>query len=103
MGSNLWCFNYSKTLTEVIAESNTNLKTIISTFDHTIKTFNSFTDNEPITNDTFVTEKVSEIVSPTTKDVQQENNIVSEPDPTYSQEYTALGQLILQTVETHKK
>lgn len=92
-----------KTLTEVIAESNTNLKTIISTFDHTIKTFNSFTDNEPITNDTFVTEKVSEIVSPTTKDVQQENNIVSEPDPTYSQEYTALGQLILQTVETHKK
>lgn len=92
-----------KTLTEVIAESNTNLKTIISAFDHTIKTFNSFTDNEPITNDTFVTENVSEIVSTTTKDVQQENNIVSEPDPTYRQEYTALGQLILQTVETHKK
>lgn len=92
-----------KTLTEVISESNTNLKTIISAFDHTIKTFNSFTDNEPITNDTFVTEKVSEIVSTTTKDVQQENNIVSEPEPTYRQEYTALGQLILQTVVTHKK
>jgi hypothetical protein len=92
-----------KTLTEVIAESNTNLKTIISAFDHTIKTFNSFTDNEPITYDTFVTEKASEIVSTTTKDVQQENNIVSEPEPTYRQEYTSLGQLILQTVESHKK
>lgn len=92
-----------KTLTEVIAESNTNLKTIISAFDHTIKTFNSFTDNEPITIDTFVTEKVSEVVSTSTKEIQQENNIVSEPEPTYRQEYTALGQLILQTVETHKK
>ncbi len=92
-----------KTLTEVIAESNTNLKTIISAFDHTIKTFNSFTDNEPITYDTFVTEKASEIVSTTTKDVQQENNIVFEPEPTYRQEYTSLGQLILQTVESHKK
>lgn len=92
-----------KTLTEVIAESNTNLKTIISAFDHTIKTFNSFTDNDPITNDTFVTEKVSEAVSTTTKEIQQENNIVSEPEPTYRQEFTALGQLILQTVKTHKK
>lgn len=92
-----------KTLTEVIAESNTNLKTIISAFDHTIKTFNSFTDNDPITIDTFVTEKVSEVVSTSTKEIQQENNIVSEPEPTYRQEYTALGQLILQTVETHKK
>jgi hypothetical protein len=92
-----------KTLTEVIAESNANLKIIISSFDHTIKAFNSFTDNDPITIDTFDTEKVSEVVSTTTKEIQQENNIVSEPEPTYRQEYTVLGQLILQTVETHKK
>lgn len=87
-----------KTLTEVIAESNTNLKTIISAFDKTIKTFNTFTDNDQIE-----TEKVNETVATTTKEIQNENNIVAEPEPTYKQEYTALGQLILQTVETHKK
>jgi hypothetical protein len=92
-----------KTLTEVIAESNTNLKTIISAFDQTIKSFNSFTDNDQITNDPIVTEKVNETSATTTKETQNENNIVAEHEPTYRQEYTALGQLILQTVETHKK
>ena len=92
-----------KTLTEVIAENNTNLKTIISAFDLTITTFNSFTDNDQITNDPIVTEKISETATTTTKEIQNENNIVAEPEPTYSQEYTTLGQLILQTVETHKK
>lgn len=92
-----------KTLTEGIAESNTNLKTIISAFDFTIKTFNSLTDNEPITNDIIVTKKVSETANTTTKKVQKENNIVSELEPTYSQKYTSLGKLILHTVETHKK
>lgn len=80
-----------KTLTEVITESNANLKTLISAFDHTIKTFNSYIDDDHITNQPIVNENVID------------NNIVSEPKPTYRQEYTALGQLILQTVESHKK
>lgn len=92
-----------KTLTEVISESNTNLKTIISAFDQTIKSFNSFTDNDQITNDPIVTKKVNETSATTTKETQNENNIVVEHEPTYRQEYTALGQLILQTVKTHKK
>jgi hypothetical protein len=87
-----------KTLTEVIAESNINLKSIISAFDKTIKTFNTFTDNDPI-----ACEKVNETFATKTKEIQNENNIVTDPKRTYKQKYTALGQLILQTVETHKK
>lgn len=92
-----------KTLTEVIVDSNTNLKTIISVFYQTIKSFNSFTDNDQITNDPIVGEKVNETSATITKGTQNENNIVAEYEPTYKQEYTALGHLILKTVETHKK
>lgn len=75
-----------KTLTEVISESNTNLKTIISAFNKTIETFNKLKDNNTIINET----------------VDKTNNLV-ESEQTFKQEYTALGQLILQIVEKHKK
>jgi hypothetical protein len=92
-----------KTLTEFISESKLNLNIIISAFDHTIKSFNSFTENDSITIDTFTTEKVSEVFSTISNPIQQDQNIVSEPEQTYKHEYTTLGKLILLSVETHKK
>jgi hypothetical protein len=92
-----------KTLIKVISESNINLTTIISAFDHTIKNFNSFIDHDSITIDTFTNEKLNEAFSTTSKPIQQEQNIISELNQTYRQEYTTLGKLILLSVETHKK
>ena len=91
-----------KTLTEVIVENSLNLKTIITAFDLTIKTFNSYTNNDPI-NNVSINKTESEAVNRTIGESQIFNNIGDEPKPTYKQEYTALGQLILQSVESHKK
>jgi|GEM_PF-6119621 len=92
-----------KTLTEAIVESNTNLKTIISAFDLTVKAFNSYSDNDKITNEPILTDKAIETIDTTIQEKQLDNNSVAEPEPPYGQAYTTLGQLILQTVESHKK